>query len=109
MKNNDRVLAMLGLATRARKAVSGEFSTEKAIQKFTACLVIVAEDASENTKKKFRDKCEFYEVEFHIYGTREQLGNAMGKEARASLAITDQGFADTLHKLIEGGSDSGKN
>lgn len=109
MKNNDKVLSMLGLATRARKAVSGEFSTEKAISNFSACLVIVAEDASENTKKKFQDKCEFYEVLFHIYGTRETLGKAMGKQMRASLAVTDEGFADALHKLIEGGSDSGKN
>ena len=108
MKNN-KILSLVGLATKAGKTVSGEFSTEKAISNFSAHLVIVAEDASENTKKKFRDKCEFYEVLFHLYGTRETLGRAMGKQERASLAVTDEGFADALHKLIEGGSDSGKN
>ena len=95
---------MLGLATRARTIVSGEFSTERSIQDFSACLVIVATDASDNTKKKFKNKCEFYEVPYFEYGTRDELGHAMGKEQRASLAVTDEGFARQVHKLIEGGS-----
>lgn len=104
MKNSNKVLSMLGLATRARKIVSGEFSTERSIQDFSACLVIVATDASDNTKKKFKNKCEFYEVPYFEYGTRDELGHAMGKEQRASLAVTDEGFARQVHKLIEGGS-----
>lgn len=104
MKNENKVLSMLGLATRARKVVSGEFSTERSIQDFSAVLVIVATDASDNTKKKFRNKCEFYEVPYYEYSTLDALGHAMGKENRASLAITDEGFADSICKLIEGGS-----
>lgn len=109
LKNKNKLLSMLGLAARARKVVSGEFPTQKAIQNFSACLVIVAADASENTKKKFQDKCAYYEILFYIYGTKEELGHAIGKEMRASLAVTDEGFAEAVHKLIEGGSDSGKN
>ena len=44
--------------------------------------------------------CEFYEVPMFIYGTKEELGHAMGKEMRASLAITDPGFAKSLTKLL---------
>ena len=51
----DRVLSMLGIAARAGKVASGEFSTEKAVKAGKAYLVLTAEDASENTKKKFRD------------------------------------------------------
>ena len=54
MKNN-RVLSLIGLATKAGKTVSGEFSTEKSVKTGKGLLVIVAEDASENTKKKFRN------------------------------------------------------
>ena len=61
MKNN-RVLSLIGLATKAGKTVSGEFSTEKSVKTGKGLLVIVAEDASENTKKKFRNMCSFYEV-----------------------------------------------
>ena len=35
------------------------------------------------------------------YGTKEELGHAMGKEMRASLAVTDAGFAKTLNRYLE--------
>ena len=38
----NKVLSLLGLATRARKSVSGEFSVEKAVKEGKAQLVIVA-------------------------------------------------------------------
>ena len=50
-----KVSGMLGLAARAGKIASGEFSTEKMVKSHRAYLVIVAEDASENTKKMFRN------------------------------------------------------
>ena len=62
MKNNNKVLSLLGLATKAGKIASGEFSTEKSVKSGKGFLVLVAADASENTKKKFRNMCEFYEV-----------------------------------------------
>ena len=53
MKNNNKVLSLLGLATKAGKIASGEFSTEKSVKSGKGFLVLVAADASENTKKKF--------------------------------------------------------
>ena len=50
MKNN-RVLSLIGLATKAGKTVSGEFSTEKSVKTGKGLLVIVAEDASENKRR----------------------------------------------------------
>ena len=95
MKPN-KVFSLLGLATRAGRTASGEFMTEKSVKNKTAALVIVGTDASANTKKNFRDMCSFYE-----YGTKEELGHAMGKEMRASLAVTDAGFAKTLNRYLE--------
>ena len=57
MTQNSKVLSMLGLAAKAGKVASGEFSTEKEVKSGNACLVIVAEDASDNTKKMFRNMC----------------------------------------------------
>ena len=62
----DRVLSMLGLAARGRNVVSGEFQTESAVKTGQAMVVLVAEDASKNTKKLFLDKCSFYEVPVYI-------------------------------------------
>ena len=98
----DRVFSMIGMAMKAGKIVSGEFATEKAVKTGKAFLVIVSEAASDNTKKMFRNMCTFYEVPMYIYGTKEELGHSMGKEFRASLAITEEGFAKSIEKrLIE--------
>ena len=96
-----KALSMISLATKAGKTASGEFCTEKEVKCGTAELVIVATDSSENTKKKFQNMCEFYEVPICIYGDKNSLGHAMGKEFRASLAVTDHGFAKGIIKHIE--------
>ena len=101
MKNNNKVLSLLGLATKAGKIASGEFSTEKSVKSGKGFLVLVAADASENTKKKFRDMCKFYKVPMIVYGDKDTLGHAMGKEFRASLAILDEGFAKEIMKQMK--------
>lgn len=97
----NRTLAMVGLATKAGKTKSGEFQTENAVKDGTAQLVIVAADASENTKKKFQNMCDFYKVPIYFYGDKDTLGHAMGKEFRASLAILDEGFAKEITKQMK--------
>ena len=97
----DKVLSYLGLAMRGRNLVSGEFQTEDAIKSGKAILVIVAEDASENTKKLFRDKCSYYEVPVYSYGTKQSLGRAIGKDQRSSLAVTDEGLAQAIEKAMQ--------
>lgn len=100
MKPN-KVFSLLGLATKAGKVVSGEFSTEKAIKSGKAFFVMIAEDASNNTKKAFSDSCSYYQVPFAIYGTKEELGHCIGKQMRASLAITEEGFGREIAKKID--------
>lgn len=97
----DRVLSLIGLATKAGKTASGEFMTEREVKTGRAAMVIVAGDSSDNTKKKFRDMCEFYEVPIYFYGNKDTLGHAMGKEFRASMAILDEGFAKGIRRQIE--------
>lgn len=96
----DKVLSLVGLATKAGKTVSGEFMTERETKSGKASLVIVADDSSDNTKKKFRDMCEFYKVPIYFYGDKDTLGHAMGKEFRASLAVLDEGFAKGIRKQL---------
>lgn len=97
----NKIFSLIGLATRARNAVSGEFMTEKAVKDGSASLVIVGTDASDNTKKNFSDMCTFYHVPIYFYGTKDELGHAMGKQMRASLAIVDDGLAKSLIKHLD--------
>lgn len=100
MRQN-KILSLLGLAARGHNLVSGEFQTLDAIKSGKAMLVIVAEDASANTVKLFNDKCSFYEIPVFQYGSKEELGRAIGKEMRSSLALCDAGMADAVIRLSE--------
>lgn len=97
----DKVLSLIGLAQRAGKVASGEFATEKAVKSGNAYLVFVANDSSDNTKKMFTNMCSFYKVPIYFYSDKETLGHAIGKQFRASLAILDEGFKNTIIKNME--------
>ena len=102
MRNaSNKVLSLIGLASKAGRIASGEFSTEKSVKTGKAFLVITAQDASENTRKKFHDMCTYYQVPFYIIGSKEVLGRAIGKEYRASLGLTDENFSRAVIKKIE--------
>ncbi|WEK56148.1 MAG: YlxQ family RNA-binding protein [Candidatus Cohnella colombiensis] len=95
----NKVLSRLGLAMRAGKLVSGEEIVIKAIRSGEAKLIVLAQDASDNTGKKIADKCKSYNVPLLIGYTRFELGSAVGKPERVMFAVTDRGFAD----MIQGG------
>ena len=101
MKNNNKVLSLLGLATKAGKVASGEFSTEKSVKTGKGFLVLVADDASQNTRKKFQNMCDFYEVPIYFIANIEELGRFCGKEFRASLAVQDENFAKAMLKELQ--------
>ena len=106
MDNTDtKVLSLLGLERRAGKLVSGGEKTEKSVKSGAAFMVIVTEDASDNTKKLFFDKCGFYEVPVFCHFLMDDMGRAIGGGQRACLAICDEGFADKIMKLM---TDSGQ-
>lgn len=98
---NNKAMGLLGLAARARKIVSGE-GVLTSIQNRSAKLVLIAEDASENTKKKYVDKCTYYNVEFDFVETSAELNQAMGTLNRRVIAVTDEGFAKNLHTCLKG-------
>ncbi len=81
--------------------MSGEFQTVESVKNGSAMLVIVAEDASANTKKLFGDKCSFYDIPICTYGTKESLGKAIGKDMRSSLGVCDAGLAAAIIKQME--------
>ena len=96
-----KVFNLLGIATKSRNLASGEFSTEKAVKEKKAALVIVADDASDNTKKMFTNMCTYYNVPIYFFGEKDDLGHAMGKEFRASLAVFDKGLANAIETQLK--------
>ncbi|MCE7794564.1 YlxQ family RNA-binding protein [Salipaludibacillus sp. CUR1] len=92
---------LLGLMQRAGKLVTGEELVVKSIQNNKVHLVIVASDASDNTKKKITDKCTYYNIPYIIFENRFVIGQAIGKAERVAVAVQDKGFANKFRSKIE--------
>ena len=100
----DKIYGLLGLCQRAGKCKSGEFAMEKSIKSGKSFLVIIPEDASDNTKKKFKNMTTYRSVPYQELGTKETLGHQLGRSERSSISIEDQGFAQAMIKYIDGGN-----
>lgn len=98
---NSRIRSMLGLCMKAGKVVSGEFACEKTLQAGKGKLIIVAADASDNTKEKFMNKSKFYHIPVLFFSSKEEFGAALGKEIRATAVVMDDNFAAKIQTLIE--------
>ena len=99
--NEKKVYSLLGLCRRGGNIGSGEFQTDRHIKTGLSCLVIVATDSSENTKKKFKDSASFYKVPYTEFGNKEELGKAIGYEFRACVSVNNQGLAKKIMDLLK--------
>jgi len=95
--------SLLGLCMKARRLSVGEHACEIALRNGDAKLVVIAEDASCGTRKKFTNKAFHYKVPVVFYGSRDEISKAIGKENRVVIAVTDSGFAGGLLKNMEVG------
>lgn len=98
---DSKIKSYIGLCTKAGGLSSGEFSVLNAIQKGKAKLVIVATDASENTKKKFNDKCKYYNVNIVHYSTKEELSKILGQKQRSCIVIINKDFYKAITTRFE--------
>jgi len=96
----DSWLNTLSLAQKAQKVVYGKKVLET-IRANKAYLVLVASDASDNTKKQMFDKSSFYQIACFEVTDSKMLSNAVGKVGRMYLALTDENFAKMIIKKLE--------
>lgn len=89
-------LMILGLSKKAGKTVCGVPLVCASIEggKIPS-LVVMSTTASDNTKKKVRDKCTYYKVElYESVATTEQLALSIGSRGEcAAVGIFDEGLA----------------
>lgn len=96
-----KIDAYLGLCKRGAMLCSGEFQTLNAIKNYKAMLVIIASDASENSRKKLQDKCRFYNVKSVIYSNKVTLGLLIGSGEKTSVTILDRNFAKVINSRFQ--------
>lgn len=96
-----KAYAMIGLAKKAGKLFSGDDTCSKLISGNKVYLVIIAEDASGNTLKKFSDMCQYKNIQYRIFGIKESIGKYCGKYQRAVVVVTDKSFSERIKELID--------
>lgn len=97
---NEKFFRMLGLATKMRGIVFGEGAVRDSIKSGKAEIVIVSEDASDNTKKRFKNSCDFYGKKLIICGDRCILGKYTGRDFAVVIAVTDKNIAKSINDIF---------
>lgn len=97
MAANSFVFA-LGLAQKAGKVVSGDFSVRSVLKSGKGKLLLLAQDASPNSKKDMHFLADNARVPVIETLSRDEMGHAIGKAKRVAVVITDDNFADMLMK-----------
>ena len=86
---NRKVISYLGFAKKSGNLLTGVNTCSFAMAKGKVKLMILAEDISENSRKKIMKEIRKYGVNHIEYGNSEEF------------AICDKGFAEAITKEIE--------
>ena len=97
--NHNKALNLLGFDQRAGKIISGEACTAFIKQK-KVFLIILAQDASDNTKNQIIPLCRQYKIPFLELGSKIDLGISIGKSPRAVIGVLEKNFADAIWKTF---------
>ncbi len=101
-----RILGMLGISAKAGKIVCGTDATIQDIQRNKVSLVIVAENASEKTKKNIKYICDKNGVTILEFGNIDEISKTIGKSNKAIIGIKSKSLSNEIEKLIkENGGD----
>lgn len=99
---SEGIYKLIGLCMKAGRLLSGHEQILDAMRKGKGIFLIVAEDSSERTRKEYVELAERKNI-FHIlWGEKEKLGQAVGKEVRTALLIMDKGFSQAIQEKIHG-------
>ena len=99
----ERLSRMLGLSARARMLSIGTDIACDSIRGGNAKIVMVACDASANTKKRAFNCAQYYETAcYEIPITQNDLGRFVGKKGAVSvLSLNDYNMAKGIKKLLD--------
>lgn len=93
----NKFYGMLGIARKAGKLVFGYDTTVSLMKSnIVDILVIVANDASEKTKKNIVFECNKYNRSHIEYGEKVVYGKILNKKEVSALAVTDKNIISYL-------------
>lgn len=97
-----RVLQLLGLARRAGHLVIGTQAVREAASRGQLALVIVAEDATENARRRLDSVVREQGIAVVRLEERESLGRAVGRGNVVVVGVRDRGFGARIVETAGG-------
>ena len=91
----------LGLAKRSGNLIEGYSKCDEERNRKNIFLFIISNDASNSTKKKFKNHCLTKNIVFIEDFSKEELGFSIGREEVKILAVTDKNMANKLYTLYK--------
>lgn len=86
---------------RAGVLITGTNLVLSGIRSQKVKMVLIDDSVSDNTFKKIKDKCKFYNVSYIRVATGTCLGLAIGKSNRKVIGITDPKFVKALKEKLD--------
>ena len=105
---NRKLLGLVGLGIRARRAVVGVEQVRDAARRGQLVLAVVAPDASRHSLDKVLPLLEARRIRYVEAPSAAALGAAVGREATAAVGIIDPDLARGIRALAEPGPARGK-
>lgn len=100
MDNGEKksLLFRIGLGRRAGKLIVGTEMVCDGVRDGKVLLILMASDASDNSKKRILGCADYYNAEIETIDiTTEELGAAIGKTAVACVGITDENIVRLIN------------
>ena len=104
MRNDvaQRVLGLLGLGVRGRRAVVGVENVREAAKRGKLVLAVVAPDASRHSLAKVTPLLEAKRVRIIEGPGATQLGGAVGRDSTAAVGVVDRDLARGILAIVDG-------
>lgn len=109
----DKFLQFLGIAKKAHKIAQGYNKSEEFIKKRKVKLIIISNDISDVTLRKFNNYAKKYDIDIIKCYSSEILGAAIGAKQIGVISILDDGFRKKFMEIwnekLSGGEIFGEN
>lgn len=91
----------LGLAKRSRNILEGYSKCNEERNRRKLYLFIISKDASDSSRRKFINHCKLNEIPYIEDFSKEELGEAIGRQEIKILAITEPNMGSKLLALYQ--------
>lgn len=98
---NNKFLQFLSLVKKSGKIVEGYNKTEELVKKGSIKVIIISEDASDNTYEKFVNYSNKYKIYLIKRFTKAQLGQSIGRSEINIIGLTDDSMCKKIIELYE--------